>query len=280
MPTSVATNYQRGFQTPATPVAEGITLFHDDLRIFLTGILFFVMYRLYACLNQFGSQAKGGKVHRLVHASVLEVVWTIIPALLLVVIAIPSFSLLYSIDEIVEPLLTIKAVGHQWYWTYEFLDPEVVARLYNDSFVGAEKTNVFQAEGTGSFDSYLRSESELIAGEGLTSFRLLTVDNHLFLPAKRQVRAMVTSTDVLHCWAVPSLGLKIDACPGRLNQTSLFIKRQGIYYGQCSEICGVNHGFMPIGIVSKEFFSGLLATSLDFEPLFSALQAACQNSDN
>ena len=270
---NVAHAYQMGFQTPASPIAEGISAFHDDLRIFLTGILFFVRYVRYACFVRFAAKNNiTGTSHRLLHASVLEVVWTIIPALILVVIAIPSFSLLYAIDEIIEPIRTIKVVGHQWYWSYEFLDPEVVSRLYTN------ESNTFEAEGTGSFDSYLLPEDELDTNNELKKYRLLSVDNHLFLPAKRHVRARVTSTDVLHCWAVPSLGIKLDACPGRLNQTSLFIKRNGLYYGQCSEICGVNHGFMPIGIISKEFFGGITPSSIDLEPLLSALQASVQNA--
>ena len=272
---NVAHAYQTGFQTAGTPIAEGIFVFHDDLRIFLTGILFFVRYVRYACLVRFTAHNNvSGKTHRLLHASVLEVVWTIIPALILVVIAIPSFSLLYAIDEIIEPIRTIKVVGHQWYWSYEFLDPEVVSRLYNND------SNTFESEGTGSFDSYRLPHDELDTTDELKAYRLLSVDNHLFLPAKMHVRALVTSTDVLHCWAVPSLGIKLDACPGRLNQTSLFIKRNGVYYGQCSEICGVNHGFIPIGIISKEFFGGITPSAIDFEPLLSALQGSIQNNLN
>lgn len=192
------------------------------------------------------------------------------------IIAIPSFSLLYSVDEIIEPLFTVKVIGHQWYWTYEFLDPEVIAQLYNES-LAPDAANLFEPQGSGSFDSYRLSDDELVAGEGLTSHRLLTVDNHLFIPTERHVRARVTSADVLHSWAIPSLGVKLDACPGRLNQASIFIKREGIFYGQCSEICGVNHGFRPIGIVSQEFFSGLTPSALDFEPLLAALQAIARD---
>jgi len=273
------TDSQRTFQTPASPIAEGIFSFHDDLMIFLTGILVFVRYIRYICRQTFGhnvtEKARTPYVERrLIHAPVLEVIWTIVPALLLIVIAIPSFSLLYSIDEIIEPLFTVKVVGHQWYWSYEFLDPEVVAKLYNDSFSGYDEAILFKTESSGGFDSYMRGTKELKNGEGLTSYRLLTVDNHLFLPTKRHVRAIVTSADVLHCWTVPSLGFKLDACPGRLNQTSIYIKRKGIYYGQCSEICGVNHGFRPIGIVSQGFFASLLPRQgLDFEPLLAVLQS-------
>ena len=267
--------WQLGFQTPASPLREGIVAFHDDLRRFLTGIFFRVGYIFVACLRTFGN-GSNRPIERLVHATTLEVVWTIIPALILRVIAIPSFSLLYSVDEVIEPLFTVKVVGHQWYWSYEFLDPEVVARLYNDSLSSEGDDLLFTAAGSGSFDSYLLGEEERTAGAGLSSIRRLTVDNHLFLPTERHIRARVTSADVLHSWAIPSLGIKVDACPGRLNQTSLFSRREGLYYGQCSEICGVNHGFRPIGIVSQSFFAGLTPTALDVEPLLTALQALAQ----
>lgn len=226
---------------------------------------------LAACLNRFARTEKNSTSLRFVHASTIEVVWTIIPALILIVMAIPSFSLLYSIDEIIEPLLTVKVIGHQWYWSYEFIDPEVIARLYNETLQSYGRS--LDVVGSGSFDSYRLSDDELLAGEGLTAFRLLTVDNHLFLPAETHVRARVTSADVLHSWAIPSLGVKLDACPGRLNQTSIFIKREGIYYGQCSEICGVNHGFRPIGIVSLDLFGGFSGSAIDFEPILSIFQA-------
>lgn len=266
---SIGYNWQLGFQTPASPVFEGIVAFHDDLMIFLALIFGFVLYVLTVCLTRFGGQNKD--TARLVHASVLEIVWTIIPALILIVIAIPSFSLLYSVDEIVEPLFTVKVVGHQWYWSYEFLDPEVVAQLYNEELSG--QNFVFESEGSSSFDSYLLSDDELVAGKGLSAYRLLTVDNHLFIPTATNVRAMITSSDVLHSWAIPSLGIKLDACPGRLNQTAMFIKREGLYYGQCSELCGVNHGFMPIGIVSYEIMQPTKGRVEDIEVLLASLEA-------
>lgn len=270
--TEPARDWQRGFQTPASPIAEGIFSFHDDLRIFLTGILCFVRYILAECLNRFSRTDSNNTSQRLVHASTLEIIWTIIPALILIMIAIPSFSLLYSIDEIIDPLFTVKVVGHQWYWSYEFLDPEVIARLYDETLNPYGRS--LEVVGSGSFDSYRLSDDELLAGEGLTEFRLLTVDNHLFVPAHTHVHARVTSADVLHSWAIPSLGVKLDACPGRLNQTSVFIKREGIYYGQCSEICGVNHGFRPIGLVSLDLFGGISGSAIDFEPVLSFLQAS------
>jgi cytochrome c oxidase subunit 2 len=282
LPTSAPRPWQTGFQSPASPIAEGIHAFHDDLRLFLAGILGFVRYVLAVCLQRFGHRRSTNHrtVTRLVHASTLEILWTIFPALVLIVIAIPSFSLLYSVDEILEPLFTVKVIGHQWYWTYEFLDPEVVANLYNASLSALPTTEGadalrFEPQGSSAFDSYLLSEDEL--DNGLTSIRLLTVDNHLFLPTERHIRTRITSADVLHSWAVPALGVKVDACPGRLNQASLYIKREGLYYGQCSEICGVNHGFRPIGIVSHDFFAGLTPTALDVEPLLAALQAIARD---
>lgn len=193
--------WQRGFQTPASPLAEGIIAFHDDLRIFLVGILCFVRFVLSTVLSKYSHRhsTDGRPVERLVHASTLEIVWTIVPALILVVIAIPSFSLLYSLDEVIEPLLTFKVIGHQWYWSYEFLDPEVIARLYNNALTdGVEGSNIFEAHGSGAFDSYRLSEEDTAAGKGLSSIRLLTVDNHLVLPTERHLRARVTSADVIH----------------------------------------------------------------------------------
>jgi cytochrome c oxidase subunit 2 len=150
-----------------------------------------------------------------------------LPSLILVIVALPSFALLYSIDEVVDPSITVKCVGHQWFWSYEYSDFE--ARLGNINF-----------------DSYMIPEDELEFGE----LRLLEVDNRIVLPSRTHIRVLVTASDVLHSWAVPALGVKMDACPGRLNQTSVFLNRDGVFYGQCSEICGVNHGFMPIVVES------------------------------
>lgn len=172
---------------------------------------------------------------KLTHQSLFEILWTIIPACILVVLAIPSLQLLYSLDFLVldyEPIITVKVLGHQWYWTYEY----VVFSEANP--VNFELIN---------FDSYLVPDDEL----NLDGLRLLEVDNPLIIPGNSYIRFLVTSVDVLHAWAVPSLGIKVDAVPGRLNQVFTFIKRTGDFYGQCSEICGVNHGFMPIRIVSN-----------------------------
>lgn len=161
-----------------------------------------------------------------VHGTTLEIVWTLIPALVLVVIAVPSFALLYSVDEIVDPALTVKVIGHQWYWSYEYSDYE-------------------KEDGSSiAFDSYMLPDDERQVGQ----LRLLEVDNRIALPVDTHVRLIITAADVLHCWTVPSFGVKRDACPGRLNQASVYVKRPGVFYGQCSEICGVNHAFMPIAV--------------------------------
>jgi len=176
------------------------------------------------------------------HSSLLEIVWTIIPALILIAIAVPSFALLYSLDELVDPVLTLKVVGHQWYWSYEYSD-------YYANVVSGEFPTI-------QYDSYMLPLENLIEGR----FRLLEVDNRVVLPTHSHIRLLITAADVLHCWAIPSFGVKLDACPGRLSQASLFIKREGMYYGQCSEICGVNHGFMPIVVeaVSTDEFANWL----------------------
>ena len=155
------------------------------------------------------------------------------------IIAVPSFALLYSIEEFVEPSLTIKCTGHQWYWCYEYSNSK------------NEGVNQF-LEGY-KFESYMTATSDLEAGQ----LRLLEVDNRLTVPIQSHIQVMSTAGDVLHSWAVPSLGVKIDACPGRLNQTSIFIKREGAFFGQCSEICGINHAFMPIVVRSFEMLEFL-----------------------
>jgi len=218
--------WQFGFQDPATPVMEGIFNFHNDLMFFIVILSIFVFVLLARCLFFF-NETKNKTSSNIIHGTTIEIIWTITPALILMVIAIPSFSLLYSVDEIIDPSMTLKVIGHQWYWSYEYSD--------FDQFAEEEPIE---------FDSYMIPESDLEKGQ----LRLLEVDNRVVLPTDTHIRVVVTSTDVLHCWAIPSFGTKLDACPGRLNQTSLFIKRPGTYYGQCSEICGINHGFMPIVI--------------------------------
>lgn len=264
------TNYQIGFQLPASPVMEGIINFHHDLFFFLTAILFFVFYLFARCIILFNTDVNKKPVV-VVHAPVLEIIWTLIPAIILVFVAIPSFSLLYSMDEIIEPLLTVKVIGHQWYWSYEFLDPNILFKLYFET-VGGEENSFEPLTVTCAFDSYMLTNDQLTKQNSL---RLLEVDNKLYLPIETNVRVLVTSSDVLHSWAIPALGLKLDACPGRLNQTSLYIKRPGTFYGQCSEICGVNHGFMPIAVVGLDILGNGTKitpnTAESFMPVFTAL---------
>lgn len=227
-------SWQMGPQDPATPVMEGMIYFHNYLFFYIVLIAIFVCWYLTKIIISFNSESNEVS-KKFTHSSLLEIVWTIFPAILLIIIAIPSFSLLYSLDEFVNPDLTLKVIGHQWYWSYEYSD--VVQ--YGD----------FE---TIAFDSYMIPTGDLSEG----TLRLLEVDNRVVLPVGSHIRLLVSAADVLHSWAVPSFGVKIDACPGRLSQVSLFIKRPGVFYGQCSEICGVNHGFMPIvvaGVDTPEF---------------------------
>jgi cytochrome c oxidase subunit 2 len=233
---------QLSFQDPATPIMEGIIDFHHDLMFILILISCLVFFLLFKIINYFTEFKKSNKFFfNLIallrsHQTNLEILWTIFPSLILFCIAIPSFSLLYAMDEMLNPQLTLKVIGHQWYWVYE----------YNDKL--KEKTNIILLNKI--VESVMLQESDLETG----SFRLLEVDNRIILPIKTHIRVLVTSSDVLHSWAVPSLGIKIDACPGRLNQVTCYIKRVGVFYGQCSEICGVNHAFMPIVVQSTSFF--------------------------
>jgi cytochrome c oxidase subunit 2 len=216
-------NWQVGFQDPATPVMQGLIDLHHDLLFFIIVILIFVIWMGTRTLYHF-HHTKNPIPEKIIHGTTIEIAWTVAPSLILVFIAIPSFALLYSLDEVVDPALTIKAIGHQWYWSYEYSD-------YNQT---ADRSIVF--------DSYMIPEDDLELGQ----LRLLEVDNRVVVPVNTHIRMIITAADVLHSWAVPSLGVKCDAIPGRLNQVPMFIKREGIFYGQCSELCGTNHAFMPI----------------------------------
>jgi cytochrome c oxidase subunit 2 len=237
-----AVPWQTSFQDPATPIMQGIVHFHNDVMVILTFIALFVSYMMTRIYLNFNSDTQQ-EPEVFIHGTVLEIVWTIVPALILVTIAVPSFALLYSMDECVDPAITLKVVGHQWYWSYEYSDYETED---GESLA---------------FDAYMLPEDELEPG----NLRLLEVDNRVVLPADTHIRVIITSADVLHCWAMPSFGIKMDACPGRLNQTSLFINREGVYYGQCSEICGVNHGFMPIAVeaVSLEDYVTYISSKVE-----------------
>lgn len=254
----VPTNKQMFFQDPASPVMEGLIELHDFIFSFIVVIFFVVFFNIYKIIYDFNFEnyknieniKKHVKLINFSHGVILEIVWTTIPSIILVFIAIPSFSLLYSMDEVIEPSLTVKVIGHQWYWSYEYSDR-------------ANKHNL-------SLDSYLLVDSNIEKALKLLkvkAYRMLDVNFPLVLPIKTHIRFLVTSADVIHSWAIPSLALKIDAMPGRLNQLSTYIKRSGIYYGQCSEICGVNHGYMPsvIFAVSKTKYINWLLSHDDNE---------------
>nr|YP_009679799.1 cytochrome c oxidase subunit II [Ptilella grandis]QDP70713.1 cytochrome oxidase subunit 2 [Ptilella grandis] len=212
--------YQLGFQDAASPVMEEILFLHNQIMFILIIIITAVLWLIVRGLT-------GKAYHRyLVEGATIEIVWTLIPAIILVFIAFPSLKLLYLMDEVVEPGVTVKAIGHQWYWSYEYSDYQITS--------GEDSTL--------EFDSYMVPTSDLEPGD----LRLLEVDNRMVVPVDTYVRVLVTGADVLHSFAVPSLAIKMDAVPGRLNQTGFLVKRPGIFYGQCSELCGANHSFMPI----------------------------------
>lgn len=352
-------NWQKGFQDAASPIAEGIQDLHDHIMFFLIIISVTVLYLVWACLWWYVNLPvqEFGIKRRLTHDNVLELIWTAVPSVVLLLIAVPSFILLYSMDEVVDPVLTVKVIGHQWYWSYEYdvyLDPKFLLKwiwthqigasdffntpamksllknnegyvpfiylwfLANPIYISSKFPGLFEAwvdnalvlfknglpkssqavvkvklaslimnydffaptpyvnirdhkviylafnlalEQKGGVDAFLtnslhvasyKADSYLIADADLKpgEVRLLEVDNALVLPTQVHIRFLITAEDVIHSFAVPSLGVKIDGLPGRLNQTTTYIKRPGVYFGQCSEICGVGHGFMPIKIIA------------------------------
>nr|AVM84938.1 cytochrome c oxidase subunit II [Anopheles gambiae]AWD29444.1 cytochrome c oxidase subunit II [Anopheles gambiae]AWD29457.1 cytochrome c oxidase subunit II [Anopheles gambiae] len=213
----MATWANLGLQDSSSPLMEQLNFFHDHTLLILTMITILVGYIMgMLSFNKFTNRF-------LLHGQTIEIIWTVLPAIILMFIAFPSLRLLYLMDEINTPSITLKSIGHQWYWSYEYSD-----------FLNLE------------FDSYMVPTNELETN----GFRLLDVDNRVILPMNNQIRILVTATDVLHSWTVPSLGVKVDATPGRLNQLNFLINRPGLFFGQCSEICGANHSFMPIVIES------------------------------
>lgn len=269
----IAEQWQTGIQDPATPALEGMLNFHNYLIIFCIIIGVVIFFLLYWIIIHFNKDLNEHlKPVQFTHSNVLEIVWTIIPAFILVLIAVPSFSLLYSLDELAHPSMTIKVIGHQWYWSYEYNnvlrnifsyttnDEHDVLGILGDVYY-PQFVDKFPAQFKINFDSYMKNTDDLLTGD----FRLLDVDNTLVLPTRCHIRVLVTSADVLHSWAVPSFGIKVDACPGRLSQASLLLKREGLFYGQCSEICGVNHGFMPIVVrtVTHRLFVGWVCNNLE-----------------
>nr|YP_010998233.1 cytochrome c oxidase subunit II [Plecia hardyi]WPM86390.1 cytochrome c oxidase subunit II [Plecia hardyi] len=206
------------FQDSNSPLMEQLIFFHDHTLLILIMITMLVGYlMLMMFFNNYINRF-------LLSGQMIEIIWTVLPAIILMFIALPSLRLLYLLDEIYNPTITVKAIGHQWYWSYEYSD-----------FSNIE------------FDSYMIPINN---ETNLNNFRLLDVDNRIMLPMNSQIRILVTATDVIHSWTIPSLGVKVDGTPGRLNQINFFINRPGLYFGQCSEICGANHSFMPIVIES------------------------------
>lgn len=249
---SNVSDWQIGFQHAASPIMEGIISFHHDLMFVIIIISIFVFYILGRCIVKYGYTTKISDKKPIVvtHATILEIVWTIIPAIILLFVSIPSFSLSYSMDEEESFFLTVKVIGSQWYWTYEMLDTSsFLSKLIDNNLLDSnEFSNFIDKDMVFNYDSYMLSNDQI----QYKKHRLLRVDNKLYLPTNLTIRLLITSNDVLHCWAVPALGVKLDACPGRLNQLFVFIKRPGYYYGQCSEICGINHGFMPINVIGLQ----------------------------
>nr|APX40241.1 cytochrome c oxidase subunit 2 [Psylliodes circumdatus] len=211
-------------QDSASPLMEQLSYFHDHTLMILLIITVLVGQLLLSLFfNKF--------THRfLLEGQMIEIIWTILPTITLIFIAIPSLRLIYILDEVNNPSITIKTIGHQWYWSYEYSD-----------FNNIE------------FDSYMIPTDEL----NNYNFRLLDVDNRIVIPFESNIRMLVTAADVIHSWTIPSLGVKIDATPGRLNQISFIINRSGLFFGQCSEICGANHSFMPIVLesISPAYFT-------------------------
>jgi cytochrome c oxidase subunit 2 len=224
--------FQLKLQDPATSIMEGLLDFNKHLLFVVVVIVLLVAWLLFATISNY-DEFNTPNSQKFFHSNELEIVWTSLPALTLLSLASPSFNLLYSMDEVSTPEISVKVIGHQWFWSYEISDFDRVI-----SCNGSDKTLKYTC--------YLLTGEEFYKKNNAGFFRLLETNKRLVLPSNTHLRLLVTSVDVLHSWTIPSFGVKIDACPGRLNQVNMFLKRVGIFFGQCSEICGVNHGFMPI----------------------------------
>lgn len=240
-----AREWQMNFQPAATPVMEKLSGLHHYLLILVTVIVIFVMGLLsYVCVRF--SRKNNPTPSKTTHNTLIEVVWTVVPIIILVGIAIPSLRLHYFMDRAVEPEMTLKVTGYQWYWGYEYPDHDGL-----------------------SFETYMKKEEELIGNEP----RLLATDKPVVVPVDTTVRVLTTAADVIHAFAMPAFGVKVDAVPGRLNETWFRATKTGIYYGQCSELCGVGHGFMPIEfrVVEKDVFKAWVARAKDGNYALSGL---------
>ncbi len=221
--------WQMGFQEPASPTMQRINDFHFELLLWISAISLFVLLLLVWVIYRY-RESKNPTPSRTTHHTLIEVVWTAVPVIILVIIFVPSYRLMVFADKVVDADMTLKVIGHQWYWSYEYPD-----------------------HGNFTFDAYLVAEEDLED----KSKRLLETDNRVVLPVGKKIRLLLTAGDVLHSWGVPALGIKLDTVPGRLNETWVEISKEGVYYGFCSELCGVNHSYMPIAIeaVSEEEFN-------------------------
>ena len=228
-------DWQLGFQSSASKSMSDIIWFHDYMLLpIITGITAFDLFLLhYTCVRYRSTKNKVASTTS--HNTLIEVIWTLVPCLILIVMAVPSFKVLYSQDTIPKADVTIKAIGYQWYWGYEYPDENII------------------------FDSYMIEDKDLKENQP----RLLTVDNEVFVPVNKVVKVMITANDVLHAWALPSFGVKRDAVPGRINETWFKAERTGTFYGQCSELCGIKHAFMPItvNVVTEEEYNEWLETA-------------------
>lgn len=228
-----AKKWQCLFQDPATSIMENIIDLHHDLAFFLVLIFTFVSWMLFRVIYFFrSSNTTTERSLYLTHNTLIEIVWTLIPTFILLLVALPTYVLIYNLDEMNDPRITVKIIGHQWYWSYEYSD-----------YINTFDTSLGNASNF-MFDSYMIKEEDLVIG----NLRLLEVDNYVILPINTTIRFLITAADVIHTWTIPSLGIKLDAIPGRLNQIGVFITRESTFYGQCSELCGINHSFMPIGL--------------------------------
>lgn len=213
-------NWQLGFQVASSPIMKELHSFHNFLLVITGGIVFFILFLIVYVVLRFNATVNPIPI-KFTHNTTLEIIWTLIPIVLLTIIAIPSFRILKLAEHTPPADMTVKVIGSQWFWTYQYPDHSNIA-----------------------FDSYMIQEVDLKPGQ----VRLLEVDNRVIIPQGATIKFLITASDVIHSFAVPSLGLKTDAVPGRINEAWTKIDRLGVYYGQCSEICGVNHGFMPIAI--------------------------------
>jgi cytochrome c oxidase subunit 2 len=225
--------WQLGLQEPATQIMREINSLHNALLYIITAISLFVLLLLVYVMWRF-SETRNPTPSRTSHNTLVEVLWTVVPVVILVGVAVPSLKLLYHEDVVPKADMTVKAIGHQWYWSYNYPD-----------------------HGGFQFDSVMVPDNEIKPGMK----RLLEVDSSIVVPVNATVRVQVTAEDVIHAWAVPAFGVKVDGYPGRLNETWFKAEREGVYYGQCSELCGTNHGFMPIrvDVVSKDKFDAWVA---------------------